>query len=68
MIPFDNQEPVEYNDEYFGKGKGVVCGKYEDKEKDLILYVIYPKHPFDKSFWPYMTIVLAPDKIISTPF
>jgi hypothetical protein len=67
-VKFDNQEPVEYNDPHFGKGKGVVCGVYKDEAKDIELYVIYPKHPFDKSFWPYMTIVLTSNKIISTPF
>jgi len=65
-MKFDNQEQIQYDDSYFGRGKGVVVGYYESK--DIELYVIYPKTPFDKSFWPYMTFLLSPNKIVSTPF
>jgi hypothetical protein len=64
---FDNQEQVQYTDSYFGTGKGVVVGFYENKN-GVNLYVIYPKTPFEKSFWPFMTIVVKESQLISTPF
>lgn len=65
-MKFDDKEPIEYNDAYFGKGKGCIVGVFELNQTEY--YVIFPKNPFDKSFCPYMTFVLCKNKIISTPF
>jgi len=60
----NNGDKVQYNDSYYGVGKGVVCGYRKINEIDF--YAIYPQTIMKKD--DYLAYIIPLANLIETPF
>jgi len=61
---FDQGEVVQFNNEKFGKGTGVVVGYYTEAD----VYIVYPKVEHEYEDYSFMCLPIKAKDLISTPF
>lgn len=64
MVILRNGDVVQYEDPYYGKGKGVVCGYREVEGKQF--YAVHPKVVVPKD--GYIAYLISGENLIETPF
>ena len=64
MIVLRNGDVVMYDDPYYGKGKGIVCGYREIDGKQY--YAVHPKVVMPKD--NYIAYLIPGSNLIETPF